>query len=39
VNDLQQITALIAATRIALAITVLALLVVGARVMWDRILG
>lgn len=38
-NDLQQLTALIAATRIALAVSLLALVVVTARVVWDRILG
>lgn len=38
-NDLQQITVLIAANRIALAISVLALVVVTARMLWDRMLG
>lgn len=38
VDDLQQAAALIAACRIALVINALALVVIGARVVWDRIL-
>lgn len=37
-DDLQRVQALITACRIALVINALALVVIGARVVWDRIL-